>query len=37
MTFLNLISVFMPPEMGDARECAAPGVLACRISGETNA
>lgn len=22
---------------GDARECAAPGALACRISGETNA
>lgn len=38
MTFLNLISrVYCLPEMGEARECAAPGPLACRISGETNA
>jgi len=29
--------VFCAPEKSDARECAAPGVLACRISGETNA
>jgi hypothetical protein len=38
MTFLNLISrVYCLPEMSEARECAAPGVLACRFSGETNA
>lgn len=38
MTFLTLISrVYCLPEMGEARECAAPGPLACRISGETNA
>lgn len=32
-----LFRVFCAPEKSDARECAAPGVLACRISGETNA
>lgn len=38
MTFLNLISrVYCLPEKSDARECAAPGAVACRISGETNA
>jgi len=38
MTFLNLISrVYCLPEKSDARECAAPGVVACRNSGETNA
>jgi len=38
MTFLNLISsVYCLPEMSEARECAAPGPLACRFSGETNA
>lgn len=38
MTFLNLISrVYCLPEMVDARECAAPGVVALRNSGETNA
>lgn len=29
--------VFCAPEKSDARECAAPGAVACRISGETNA
>ena len=38
MTFLNLIArVYCLPEKSDARECAAPGAVACRISGETNA
>ncbi|HHT3892535.1 TPA: hypothetical protein ACTYYG_005256, partial [Citrobacter freundii] len=38
MTFLNLISrVYCLPEKNEARECAAPGSVACRISGETNA
>lgn len=38
MTFLNLISrVYCLPEKSDARECAAPGAVACRNSGETNA
>ncbi|MGU9870117.1 YmfL family putative regulatory protein [Kluyvera ascorbata] len=32
-----LFRVFCAPEKSDARECAAPGALACRISGETNA
>ncbi len=32
-----LYRVFCAPEKSDARECAAPGALACRISGETNA
>ena len=32
-----LYRVFCVAEKSDARECAAPGVLACRISGETNA
>ena len=29
--------IFCAPENSNARECAAPGPLACRISGETNA
>ncbi len=32
-----LYRVFCVAEKSDARECAAPGALACRISGETNA
>lgn len=32
-----LYRVFCDPEMSEARECAAPGPLACRFSGETNA
>lgn len=32
-----LFRVFCAPEKSDARECAAPGVVACRNSGETNA
>ncbi|KAB0889104.1 DNA-binding protein [Cronobacter sakazakii] len=32
-----LYRVFCAPEKSDARECAAPGAVACRISGETNA
>jgi len=32
-----LFRVFCAPEKSDARECAAPGAVACRISGETNA
>ncbi|EOC0466524.1 DNA-binding protein, partial [Cronobacter sakazakii] len=32
-----LYRVFCAPEKSDARECAAPGALACRIRGETNA
>lgn len=29
--------VFCETEKSDARECAAPGAVACRVSGETNA
>ncbi|MEA8923464.1 YmfL family putative regulatory protein [Citrobacter freundii] len=32
-----LYRVFCVAKKSDARECAAPGALACRISGETNA
>lgn len=32
-----LYRVFCVAEKSEARECAAPGPLACRISGETNA
>ncbi len=32
-----LFRVFCAPKKSDARECAAPGAVACRISGETNA
>ncbi|EFH7974185.1 DNA-binding protein [Escherichia coli] len=32
-----LYRVFCAPEKSNARECAAPGVVACRNSGETNA
>ncbi|GAB50146.1 YmfL family putative regulatory protein [Atlantibacter hermannii] len=38
MTFLNLISrVYCEPEKSDARECAAPGAVACRNQWRTNA
>ncbi|OAT74919.1 MULTISPECIES: YmfL family putative regulatory protein [Mangrovibacter] len=32
-----LFRIFCEPEESGARECAAPGALACRIRGETNA
>jgi len=32
-----LFRIFCQPEKVDARECAAPGAVACRVSGETNA